>query len=215
MIEAVEIPARDGRVLRGQLRRGGTDWVVLVHDLGEDLDAWRSLAPALVERKLSVLAYDLRGHGGSDGEVDSSQTAADVATVVAFARAEGAKRVYLGTAGRSTRPAIEAGAAEGCEALFALAPVGEDLGRTPPLAKLAIAGSRDPEQDAAGTELARSPGWTVVIRVPLADPGCGMLEGNWAANVRDYALTFLKQRRFGPAPTRPRHAPVRGELRTP
>ena len=62
MIEAVEIPAPDGAVLRGEVRRAGPVWAVLVHDLGEDLDAWRPLRDALGRRGVSVLCFDLRGH---------------------------------------------------------------------------------------------------------------------------------------------------------
>ncbi len=66
--EAVQATTADGVTLRGELVRGGDVWICLVHDVGEDIDAWRPLRPGLARKGWSVLALDLRGHGGSDGE---------------------------------------------------------------------------------------------------------------------------------------------------
>ena len=67
-VEAVQATTADGLTLRGELVRGSDVWICLVHDTGEDIDAWQSLRPGLVRKGWSVLALDLRGHGGSDGE---------------------------------------------------------------------------------------------------------------------------------------------------
>ena len=99
MIEAVEIPAPDGAVLRGEVQRAGPVWAVLVHDLGEDLDAWRPLRDALAARGISVLCFDLRGHGGSDGETGDGLPAGDLEAAIAFARSSGAERLVVGAAG--------------------------------------------------------------------------------------------------------------------
>jgi pimeloyl-ACP methyl ester carboxylesterase len=198
-LEAVEIEASDGIVLRGEVDPRGSDWAVLVHDPGGDLDAWRPIFVAIAECGLTVLAFDLRGHGGSDGGVAPASTAGDTWAAVAYARRRGAERIYIGVMGSATRAALEAAAASSCSALFALGPVGEELDRVPPVARLALIASKDETQAAAGKELARSSGWTLVIQVPVADRGRDLLVGTWAPSIRDHVLTFLKHRRHMPA----------------
>jgi pimeloyl-ACP methyl ester carboxylesterase len=194
MTEAVEVEAHDGAVLRGELQQAGSDWAVLAHDLGEDIDAWRPLQKRLARVGMSVLALDLRGHGGSDGEVDATRTADDLAVAVGFARSRGARRVYLGVAGESARAGVEVGAAEGCEALVLLGPVGDDLAGCR-LPRLSVVSSRDPRQQAAARRLHRGPGWSLVANVPVEASGCGLLVGEWGGNVQDYVATFLADRR--------------------
>jgi pimeloyl-ACP methyl ester carboxylesterase len=194
MIEAVEIATSDGSILRGELRRGEADWVILVADLGEDLDAWHALPDRLARQGMTVLTFDLRGHGGSDGDADPSRTATDVADVIGFAQATGADRIYVGAAGATTGPVLRACEGSRCEGLFALAPRGEGLDRSS-IPKLAVIGSRDPTQEAAGAELGRSGGWPVVIRLPVRDRGCEILRGDWGANVQDSVSAFLRDRR--------------------
>jgi len=191
MIEAVEIPAPDGAVLRGEVRRAGPVWAVLVHDLGEDLDAWRPLRDALGRRGVSVLCFDLRGHGGSDGEATEGLAAGDLEAAVAFARAAGAERLVVSAAGESVGPALAAAAASGADGFFALAPRGVDFARSV-LPKLSVCGSRDPHQEAAGSALEGSGGWSVVVRLPLGEPGLGMLQGPWRTNVEAYVLGFVR-----------------------
>jgi pimeloyl-ACP methyl ester carboxylesterase len=197
MIEAVEIVLPSGVVLRGELRRGGPDWVILVHDLNEDIDDWQTLPALLSASGSSVLAYDLRGHGGSDGDPGVDSTAIDLVAAIAWARSLGATAIHIGVSGRSTRAALKAAAVSGCGSLFALAPLGVDRDQTP-VAKLAIVGSRDPDQDAAGTALSRSSGWWIVVRLPVAERGCSLLRSDWALNVQDTILTFLTHQRFAP-----------------
>jgi pimeloyl-ACP methyl ester carboxylesterase len=198
MIEAVEVEASDSLVLRGEVRRRGPDWVVLVHDAGADIDAWRPLAGPLAAEGMSVLALDLRGHGGSDGEPSPSTVGDDTRTGIAWARAWGAARVLVGAAGTSSAAALAAAEGEACLAFFALAPVGAVPETSLP--RLAVVGSRDAEQEKLGSALVRGAGWSVVVRVPLALAGCRMLESSWSSNVRDYVLAFLRDQRRSAAP---------------
>ncbi len=63
-----EILMADGVVLRGQRWGEGADWIILLHEPGEDrdLDDWRLLLPAIMAPERTLLTVDLRGHGDSD-----------------------------------------------------------------------------------------------------------------------------------------------------
>ena len=193
MIEAVEISVRDSVVLRGELIRGGGDWTVLVHDSGEDLDAWTGLPPVLAAEGMSVLAFDLRGHGGSDGEADPRHEEDDLEDVISFARRLGAQRVFLGAAGGSVRVALAVGEREGA-GLFALSPNGppQELPPAPSLAKLVIVGAGDPLEDDAASAFA---GFALVVRLPVSED---LLRGSWGTSVRDYVVRFLRDARLRP-----------------
>jgi pimeloyl-ACP methyl ester carboxylesterase len=194
MTEAVEIRAADGVVLRGQVRRAGPSWTILVHEPGEDLDAWKPLPAVLAARGFTVLTHDLRGHGGSDGTAAHDLDSDDLASVVSLARDLGAGDIYVGAAGASTGPALEAAGASGCAAFVALGPLGHALERTPALPKLAIVASRDPAQEAASAQLALAPGGCVVVRLPVAERGTALLRGAWASNVHEYVAGFVRDR---------------------
>lgn len=199
MIEPVEIRARDGVVLRGELRRAGADWAILVHDRGEDLDAWARLPAVLADDGLSVLAFDLRGHGGSEGEADGSREGDDLEDVVRFVRALGAERVFLGAAGASAGAALAVGA-DTAAALFALAPAGlaEEVADAPSLPKLMIVPAGDPRQEEEASALQRRLcGWALVVRVPVSEPGLALLRSSWLTNVQDYIVRFLCEARAG------------------
>jgi pimeloyl-ACP methyl ester carboxylesterase len=198
MIEAVEVRVPGDLVLRGQVRRRGPDWVTLVHAPGEDIDAWLPLPDRIAAQGMSVLALDLRGHGGSDGSADPGAACADIRAAIGHARGEGAARVFVGAAGASVPPALDAASAERCDGLFALAPTGE-----PPVTcvpRFAVVGSRDPEQDAAGSTLVNGPGWSVVARIPVDARDCSLLTTSWGSHVVDYVLAFLRDQRRLPRP---------------
>ena len=123
-VEPVELVAGDGCVLRGQRWPGPADWVVLLHDVGEDedLDRWRPLVSHLLAQRFAVFALDLRGHGASEGEWDDAAAVGDIVTAVRFARAAGAATVYVGAAGVSALDALRATAVTAVEGLVLLSP---------------------------------------------------------------------------------------------
>ena len=59
---AVEFQGPGGGTLRGHHFSVGETWAVLVHEEGDDLDAWRGLAAGLTGQGFSVLVFDLPGH---------------------------------------------------------------------------------------------------------------------------------------------------------
>lgn len=67
---AVSLTAPDGTPLAGMLYETSSrpaPAVVLVHMLGRSKDEWIDLADRLQDAGATVLAFDLRGHGGSGG----------------------------------------------------------------------------------------------------------------------------------------------------
>ena len=79
----IEIALADGTVLRGVEHPADGPPLLFVHDLGEDLDAWGSVAPAVRAAGFRVICLELRGHGLSDGEPDPSATVDDVTGALA------------------------------------------------------------------------------------------------------------------------------------
>ena len=117
----VEIALADGTVLRGIEHPADGPPLLFVHDLGDDLDAWGSVAPAVRSEGFRVICLELRGHGLSDGEPDPSATVDDVAG--ALAEVSGAfgpcGLVAYGTAARA---AFELGSEHGAPVHAVISP---------------------------------------------------------------------------------------------
>jgi pimeloyl-ACP methyl ester carboxylesterase len=188
------MPTSDGLVLRGQTIVRSSDWAVLMHDLGEDIDAWRGLPRRLAADGLSIIALDLRGHGGSDGEPAEVATDADADAGIEFAKGMDARRVYAIAAGRSCAPTVREAIGR-CNALAMLAPVDAlpDWGGLP---RLAVVGSTSAAQQAVAESFRQGPGWSMVAHVPFNYPGLGVLRTSWGSNVIEYVAGFLKGQRL-------------------
>ena len=104
MIEPVEFMSADGVTLlraRTTSRRAALDdpdsWIVV-----RDLDSLNSLADALAPAEFSVLGFDLRGHGLSDGIWNDEESVLDVtAAAITWAQGEGAGQIMAVAAGES------------------------------------------------------------------------------------------------------------------
>jgi len=75
----------NGAVLRYELSGGGSDTVVLLHEMGGALESWRQVIPHL-SPKYRVLAYDQRGAGLSEkivGRLTIDDLSNDLAALVA------------------------------------------------------------------------------------------------------------------------------------
>jgi pimeloyl-ACP methyl ester carboxylesterase len=86
----VQLRASDGVALTGALYDAGesSPGVVLVHMYTRSKDDWRPLAERLHAAGISALAVDLRGHGGSHGDLATSPAMAlDVHAAVAYLHA--------------------------------------------------------------------------------------------------------------------------------
>jgi pimeloyl-ACP methyl ester carboxylesterase len=168
----------------------------MVHDLGQDLDCWRPLVSAVVERGYTVSAIDLRGHGASDGDPEQPDVARDLSVAIAGARerctgmlvviADGAAAVA------SLAPDVE-GHPDGL-VLFSPRPDPDQLAelRGSGAAKLFFVGAGDPEADHGVVELRnRSVGAAGVISFATTVQGAGLLQGPWREHVIEQVVGFL------------------------
>jgi pimeloyl-ACP methyl ester carboxylesterase len=203
-VRAVEIIASGSVTLRGEAWGAGDDWLVLLHDVGADLDAWRPLAGLAGERGLSMLALDLRGHGGSEGTWDERETELDVEAADAFARSEGARIVCVAAAGTAALAALRVAprVAPDALALFSPGPLGAcgtaDL-RAPGVAKLVLVGGLDPRADADAAAIrAASIGPALAVSVPTKRQGTDLLSEPQAV---DQFVCFLDEQRWAAGST--------------
>ena len=198
-MRAVEVVASDGVTLRGEVWGAGDDWLVLLHDAGDDLDAWRPLAGLAGERGLSMLPLDLRGHGGSEGTWDERAAELDVEAAAAFARADGARTLCVAAAGVSALASLRATPRVGPDALalFSPGPIGQartgDL-RAPGVAELVLVGALDPGADADATAIcAASIGPALAVSLPTKRQGTDLLTEPQAV---DQLVYFLDEQRW-------------------
>lgn len=221
-VEAVEATTADGVTLRGELVQGDATWCVLVHDEGEDIDAWRALRPGLVAQGWTVLALDLRGHGGSDGDWDASRGLLDVDLPVTLARRSGATHVCVFGVGLGGLLALQATERALAEPGFALADSlvlispGPLDGLDPMtlrgqgLAKLILSGGRDPGRADADALQRASIGWTLGVTVGTELRGSALVE-RFGSVVLDKVGTFLREQAAGHGPGVLRLLRERGE----
>jgi pimeloyl-ACP methyl ester carboxylesterase len=195
----VSFSTAGGLVLRGHRWGSEQGCAVLVHDEGEDLDGWRPLVGELIGLRLSVLAFDLRGHGASDDPWEPGRALSDVLAALRFARAEGARRLYLLGAGAGATAALAAGGRRKVEALVLYSPRAELEGvsveafRAAAAPKLIIVGGLDTAAAAAASEvLRRTIGWAVLESPPVEAQGTRLLTSNWAEQVVEHTVAFLR-----------------------
>ena len=102
--ETVTFVTEDGLTLSGRLYDpavgGESYWtaasgVVLSHMYPADQTSWNDVAEYLAENGLSVLTFDFRGYGDSEGSKDIAQIDTDVAAAVQFLSGTGVQEVVL------------------------------------------------------------------------------------------------------------------------
>jgi pimeloyl-ACP methyl ester carboxylesterase len=200
----------DGLVLRGEHCAGTSLFAVLVHDQGEDLDGWRDVPEQLSEHGASVIAFDLRGHGGSEGPPAPGDAALDIEAAVAVAREAGAQAVVVVASGASASAALNRSTAD---AVIAITPTPTSEAPSPgrPHARLVVATADQASEDVVNALQAEPGRRTLVARVPVDQAGLAVLEGAWGTNVASYIVAFV--RRIGLELAARRHAEVVQTLR--
>jgi pimeloyl-ACP methyl ester carboxylesterase len=203
----VEIVTGDGVILRGELSAGdsaapGGHWLVLVHDLGRDLDCWNPF-PDLWSWGLSVLAFDLRGHGGSAGAVEPTAVPRDVSAATGFARSQAADFVSVVAVGRSAVGALAVPADDLAGAYVLVSPDPEGLGievanlRAPGAAKMIILGSLDERLEPAARALCRvSIGLCTIVSLPASEQGTALLDSKWGGHAFERVNRFVQEQSY-------------------
>jgi pimeloyl-ACP methyl ester carboxylesterase len=196
--------------VRGYRWSGGSNWIILLHAPGHDLDTWSDLPLALAAEGYAVLQIDLPGHGLSDDPWAPSRATTLVSALTAHARAAGAARCFAIAAGALAGAAL---GARGVDALVALSPVAGNEspnGPTPPT--LILVGGLDRAAATAADAFFRlTRGWAVSSTLGTGDQGTTILGGNWGGHGREQILGFLRHYRDGGGarPGRPAIAPAR------
>lgn len=196
-ITAAEFPTDDQLVLRGQRQGDGPRWVILVHDQGQDLDAWRELPGGLARDGFTVLSFDLRGHGASDDPWDATAAAVDVLAAMSFAQDHGASATGLVGSGIGATACLAAAGTRDAAALVAIsarpAKWAVQAAQAVKCPKLFIVGSWDEAARRDAQELhTRSAGWSLLSLVPLPIQGTDLLDSDWGESVRASIEGFLR-----------------------
>jgi pimeloyl-ACP methyl ester carboxylesterase len=198
----VEFPGVDGLTLRGELWPSGEDWVILVHDADQDLDAWDDFPAELHGHDLTILNMELRGHGLSDGPWQPASADLDVEAALHFAAAHGAMTTTLIGAGIGATAALSAAGRAPVTSLVLLSPCAalpghDEAGlRHCTASKLLVTGTLD---TSAGTDADRlralAVGWLLWVTIPCADHGAALVTGPHATTVRQHILGSLYEHR--------------------
>jgi pimeloyl-ACP methyl ester carboxylesterase len=198
----VELALQNGLVLRGQQWGDGPDWIILLHDIGEDrdLDDWRPLLPVIMSGERTLLTLDLPGHGASDGVSDITVLCTIIDEILAFARSRNAAWIAVAGAGRTAAVALEAAGQTPIDALLLISPeIGpgraEELrGRGEP--KLFAVGSRIESLNTAAREARnRSIGWAMLVSLPTEAQGTSLLGGPYSSQLTERIVAFLAEQR--------------------
>ena len=201
---AVEFEAADGTVLRGCVQGTGPRWAILVHDAGRDLDAFAPLS-AYLAQSFTALAFDLRGHGLSDGEDDAAAAHLDLEGAVAYARTQSALECHAVGVGTGAAAIVRAGTGlrlashvlVGCPSVIPGAEAeGREAIRRLRAAKLMLVGwlDRDRLEDTRRL-VERAIGPTLLVGFPTGQRGHELLNGEYLSQALSHTRGFLAQHR--------------------
>lgn len=198
-LEPLEIEVASGTTLRGLMAHAGELWTVLIHDEGTDLDAWVPLTAQIVNRGISALLLDLRGHGLSDGDWSESTFSEDLEAALSFVRRSGGRPAVIGAIGRCATLALQSMPKAHVEGIILISPVihrldNFDNPRFRGVGRLVIAGTLDTTMDKGIRLLKRRlVGPTIVVNLPTKIQGAQLLEDPWGRVTADYTLRFISR----------------------
>jgi pimeloyl-ACP methyl ester carboxylesterase len=180
--------------VRGVLWPGAADTVLLIHDVGDDLDSWGALPAALAGQGYRVIAIDLPGHGLSDDPWEPVAAKEVLDFVISSARRGQRGKCFAISIG-SIAPVVGSLHAD---ALIALSPSpGSEWSRetisTPCL--IFVGGADAAAADAANRYFRGRTGWTVVSSFGTAENGAALLTSLGAVHVNEQILAFLRDYR--------------------
>jgi pimeloyl-ACP methyl ester carboxylesterase len=187
----------DGVELRGLWAGGGDLALVLVHEIGRDLDAWGPAPDWLAAEGFRVLLFDLRGHGASDGEESPVDVATDVTAAITAARNE-SRVVIVVCAGDAADGTIAAALQAKTDGLVLVSPEFPLEERARPertlMPSLAIL-DKASEQWMARVRQVQSGliGWRMIVHAGTDEHGSAMLSGKWASHAHEHIRSFARQ----------------------
>ena len=120
---AVSFTTGDGLTLDATVYPAGSDWVVLAHMLPADKTSWAELATLFQDEDYSVLAYNNRGYGASDGDREPFSLLIDAEAALEYVATQGARSVVFGGASMNGATAMTLGAGNDFDAIFLLSGV--------------------------------------------------------------------------------------------
>ena len=176
--------------IRGLRWPGVRTPVLLIHepDADRDLDHWGSLPDLLQRNGYPVVAFDLPGHGLSDGAATLESATEAVDLVWGDIAAQGSQPIAVIAAGAacSLLPSRQT------SARILLSPTGKSHAETPD-PKLVFVGSLDPVARAAADRFLRaSRGWTLVSSFATPDQGTKLLSSPHAGKITAQIVSFLR-----------------------
>lgn len=202
--EPVELELPDGSRLRGSAWRTTDHWTLLIHEPGpeHDIDDLTSLAGAVVRSGSSAVAFDLPGHGFSDGEWEQTlnQTAL-IERMLDWVGYQQPAKVGILAVGAGCYPALELARKRRLDIAVLVSPTPSSALEAFPrdfrgdgAAKLLVFGGADEEYRETATELRRrSIGWAVSLSVGTVDQGTVLVSGPLGARVQEGTELFLRE----------------------
>mgnify|MGYP001064108311 CR=1 FL=1 len=185
-------------VLRGLVFGEGTRDVLLVHDIGDDLDAWGSLPWSLALAGYRVRAVDLPGHGLSDDPFTHELLPSVLDCLIDEVTGPGATHCHLVTAGVVTGAVLAARSSTQISALVALSPRLDEVWRATVRAhtgaKLLFASSLDQDDLHHAQHFFQAcRGPVVFSTLPVQETGVRLLASAWADHALEQILLFLRR----------------------
>jgi pimeloyl-ACP methyl ester carboxylesterase len=191
--DPIEFALGSGPVVRGIQWPGGPDTVLLLHDVGSDLDVWGSLPVSLAAVGYRVVATDLPGHGLSDDPWTPDQAPGTLAEIVSVARGDTGRCFVVAIGSIATLAARLA-----VDALVAISPDAgnRDMSAAP---CLIFVGGAEPDAAGAADRFFRNRrGWAVVSSFGIPDNGAALLAGPWSTHLAEQTIAFLGDYRTPP-----------------
>lgn len=192
--EPAEFEAEDGLMLRGQLWQRGPHAALLVHRPGGDLDRWAPLAVALEAVDVSVLAFDLRGHGLSDGVWNPKLLQHDVAVARRWLCEHYRGLSILVAEDRAADECAKITDDGSVAALVLLSPIEplEAKGRRSTCPKLIVVGGQDESRLAVARDhYDHFVGPRLLMDLPTIAQGADLLHGPESSHVVESITVFL------------------------
>ena len=194
----------NGSQLHGSGWQVSDCWTLLLHEPGDDhdIDELIGLVGAVVRSGSSAAAFDLPGHGFSDGVwVAESDQRATIARLLDWIDQREPAKTAVIAIGAACYPVLEIAKTRAIDVLVLISPTRNPELQTFPArfrgdgaAKLLICGGKDEAYRNTAVELRqRSIGWAVSLSVGSREQGSALLASEHGARVQEGVELFLRE----------------------